>query len=216
MSRTLLVMTAACGCLMAFGCSDSNTPAENPPAATAQNAPAEALPAEASPANSGGELASNQGVVVGHLSVAGYSYIEVENGGQRFWIATNPLKVTEGEVIGWGQAALMTDFYSKSLDRTFDQILFVGQVFGPAVESGGQAQSNKGKVLSVQNAAGYSYLEIEADSGALLWVAVPEVPIEENAHITWQNGSVMRNFTSNSLNQTFEEIIFSTGVSVDN
>jgi hypothetical protein len=203
-------MTAACCCLLTLGCSDSNTQTE-PAATTTQT-----MPAAPSSANGGGELASNQGVVVSQMSVGGYTYVEVENSGQRFWIATNPLEVTEGEVIGWAQAALMTNFYSKSLDRTFDQILFVGQVFGPAVKAVGQPPSNSGKVLSVQNAAGYSYLEIEADTGAMLWVAVPETPIQANDHISWEDGSVMRNFTSNSLKQTFEEIIFSSGATVQN
>jgi hypothetical protein len=60
------------------------------------------------------------------------------------------------------------------------------------------------------NAGGYTYVSLEK-SGKKTWVAVPQMTVTVGQEITLQPGQEMRNFTSKSLNKTFESIIFSGG-----
>jgi len=56
---------------------------------------------------------------------AGYSYMKVKENNQEYWIATNQMKVKKGDVIYFSQTLLMKNFHSKTLNKTFDKILFV-------------------------------------------------------------------------------------------
>ncbi len=68
------------------------------------------------------------GTVAEKMESGGYVYIRLEDG---TWIAANTFDVSEGDKIQYSGAMEMNNFYSKSLDRTFDSILFVS-VAGPA------------------------------------------------------------------------------------
>jgi len=63
--------------------------------------------------------------VVETMSSAGYTYIRVEENDINYWIALPETKVTVGEQISFYEQMLMEDFTSRSLNRTFDRILFV-------------------------------------------------------------------------------------------
>jgi hypothetical protein len=60
------------------------------------------------------------------------------------------------------------------------------------------------------NSGGYTYLRIERD-GNNTWAAIPETKLTVGEHITLPPGHEMVNFTSTTLNRTFETIIFTTG-----
>jgi len=78
------------------------------------------------------ETAPGVGTVAEALQSGGYVYIRFEDG---VWIAANSFPVSEGDRIQYGGAMEMNDFYSKTLDRTFDSILFVSQA-GPVTGDG--------------------------------------------------------------------------------
>lgn len=63
--------------------------------------------------------------VVETMSSAGYTYIQVEEKGVKYWIALPETQVSVGEEISFYEQMLMEDFTSRSLNRTFDRILFV-------------------------------------------------------------------------------------------
>jgi len=213
MTNSMSQAAAAVLLLSLLGCSESNQPAEEQ--AVTANVP---IVTDAAPAEQDDMLPSNQGRVVSHVSVPGYSYLEVENGANRIWIAGNPMEIHAGQVVAWGQAAMMRNFYSKALDRTFEEILFVSDIYDPAMQAGTASgnRDSQGKVLSVNNAAGYSYLEVEMEGHTVFWLAVPETSVNVGDTISWQGGSMMRNFSSKTLNRTFEEILFAGGINVVN
>jgi hypothetical protein len=68
-----------------------------------------------------------------------------------------------------------------------------------------------GKVVETMNSGGYTYVSLES-SGKKTWVAVPETKVKVGQTVTCQPGMVMNNFTSKTLNRTFDSIIFSGGV----
>jgi hypothetical protein len=69
----------------------------------------------------------------------------------------------------------------------------------------------KGKVLETMDASGYTYLNVETDAGTK-WIAVNQTPVEVGEEVTFMDGMVMQNFFSKSLDRTFPEIVFSSGL----
>jgi len=58
------------------------------------------------------------------LESGGYTYIKVQEGGESYWIAMTQRPVGIGEKIQYAEQGWMQDFHSKTLDRTFERILF--------------------------------------------------------------------------------------------
>lgn len=67
-----------------------------------------------------------------------------------------------------------------------------------------------GKVVETMNAGGYTYVCVEK-TGKKTWVAVPAMQVIVGQQIAFPSGQEMRNFTSKSLNRTFESIYFTGG-----
>ena len=67
-----------------------------------------------------------QGKVLEMMHAAGYTYMNIDTGtGKPLWIAATMMRIKPEQNIKWTDAAVMNNFSSKSLHRTFDQILFV-------------------------------------------------------------------------------------------
>jgi hypothetical protein len=128
--------------------STAAAPAAQAPAAAAQTAPAaqSAMPADAmhqqamasahpggmpmtgaAPAAQPGAMGANggQGKIVNTMHASSYTYMEVDTGGRKVWIATNAMQVNNGDTVRWNDGAVMKNFTSNALHRTFDEILFV-------------------------------------------------------------------------------------------
>lgn len=70
------------------------------------------------------------------------------------------------------------------------------------------AGRNAGKVLQVQNAGGYTYVEVASASGQQVWIAGSPIEIKVGDTLEWGAFDVMHNFTARSLGRTFDEILF--------
>ncbi len=68
-----------------------------------------------------------------------------------------------------------------------------------------------GKVVETMNSGGYTYVLLE-NNGKKTWVAAPQTTIKVGQQVTYQPGGEMKNFTSKTLNRTFDSIIFSGGL----
>ena len=73
-----------------------------------------------------GNASSVNGTVAEIVDVGNYVYLRLEE--PDTWIATSPFKVTVGDRVSFSNGAEMRNFYSKTLDRTFESILFVQTV----------------------------------------------------------------------------------------
>jgi hypothetical protein len=73
---------------------------------------------------------------------------------------------------------------------------------------------NKGKVLEVMDASIYTYIQVESDKGPV-WLAASKATVAKGDIISYPNGNVMTNFTSKTLNRTFDKIIFLDKVKVE-
>ncbi len=177
---------------------------------TATTTQAAAAPAP-SVHSASGQPAAKSGTVISNHIAGAYSYIETDIQGERFWLAASAIRLDPGDEIAWNDHAAMRNFTSKALNKTFDQILFVGQLFKPADVATASAK-HTGTVLESKSAAGYSYLHVE-EKGNKVWLAAPQMLITPGQTVQWEGGSTMRNFTSRALDHTFERIIFVTGIS---
>ena len=158
-----------------------------------------------------------EGRVVESTQAAGYTYALLETNSGQMWFAGPPAELEVGQMVYWNQGAVMNSFNSKTLGKTFDSIMFINAYLKepagpPAAQPVEVTQSvPRGEVLSVQPAAGYMYLEVKFESGNL-WVAAPVADVKVGDQVEWSGGSLMKNFSSKTLERTFDEIYFASAV----
>jgi hypothetical protein len=78
------------------------------------------------------------GKVLETMNAGGYTYVLVESNGQQIWAAGPETTVEVGEIVSIPEGMEMANFESKTLNRTFDKVLFVSAI-GSA--SGGNTPS---------------------------------------------------------------------------
>ena len=188
------------------------------------------------------------GKVVETMDSGGYTYVNLEKNSKTNWVALPPTKVKVGEEIEVRPGMQMGKFTSRTLNRTFDEIIFSSGVMtgakaqlppghqpidaktqvdqgqsakgaslqqkghaGMMAQPGAEMTPISGKVLETMDSGGYTYVQLESD-GKTLWAALPVTKITVGQQLTLQPGNKMDNFTSKSLNKTFDSIIFSGGI----
>ncbi len=70
----------------------------------------------------------NMGKVISTIDANAFTYIEIDRGDRREWIAAPLIALKPGSEVRYDEGSVMTNFYSKLLKRTFPSVLFVGQV----------------------------------------------------------------------------------------
>jgi len=70
----------------------------------------------------------NQGKVLEAMDASIYTYMQVTTSKDPIWIAASRVKVAKGDTISYPNGAVMKNFFSPSLNRTFDTILFLDKV----------------------------------------------------------------------------------------
>lgn len=75
-----------------------------------------------------GAIDGVQGRVVQVLVGGGYTYVQVEVDAGPMWLAGPMSAVSEGQQVSWTGGMTMHGFTSTTLDRTFDEILFVERI----------------------------------------------------------------------------------------
>lgn len=66
------------------------------------------------------------GKVVETIDSAGYTYVCLEKKGQKTWVAVPQMKVKKGQNMSFQPGTEMVNFKSKTLNRTFDRVIFSG------------------------------------------------------------------------------------------
>lgn len=73
-------------------------------------------------------LPNNEGKVLTIIDTTGYTYMELENGTNKFWIAAPTTQVNKGDHIRFSEEMVMTNYTSKTLNRTFSTLIFVSSI----------------------------------------------------------------------------------------
>ncbi|HEX8960247.1 MAG TPA: DNA-binding protein [Geobacteraceae bacterium] len=93
--------------------------------------PAPSLPAGHPPLSPPKESAPVQGKVLKTMDSGGYTYMFVQvKGGKKTWVAVPQTKVGVGKKIAFVNGAEFKNFRSKTLNRTFDRIIFSAGLVG--------------------------------------------------------------------------------------
>ncbi len=74
-----------------------------------------------------GEQLPHKGKVLNSIDASIYTYIEVSENGKNLWLAAPTVTVKKGDMVRYSDGAVMSNFHSKSLNRTFESIVFVGK-----------------------------------------------------------------------------------------
>jgi len=88
----------------------------------ANDAAAGTVPGQAPSVNGG------TGKVLETMNSGGYTYVKADIGGTEVWAAAPQFSVKPGDVVAIPEGAPMPNYYSKTLDRTFDRIYFVPSI----------------------------------------------------------------------------------------
>ena len=96
-------------------------------AGTAVAAETPSAPA-AKPAAATGTKYPNKGKVLEVIDTSMYTYMQVTSDNGPIWLAGSKTNVAKGANISYPTGATMTNFHSKSLNRTFDTIIFLDKV----------------------------------------------------------------------------------------
>jgi len=110
------------------GCSE-DTPAPQTDAAkpSAQMSPTAPAAPESAPGKTG--------KVIETMDAAGYTYVQVDTGSEKFWAAAPQFAVKAGDDVVVPEGMPMPDYHSKTLDRDFDMVYFVPSVLVGGAES---------------------------------------------------------------------------------
>jgi len=129
--KQLSILALGAALLGLIGCSDSSdkqaTAPQATPAPASQQMPAgHPLNPQQQAAVDAAKGLPKQGTVKEMMHAAGYTYMHVDTGnGKPVWIAATMMRVKPEQKVQWADAAVMRNFKSSSLHRTFPEILFV-------------------------------------------------------------------------------------------
>jgi len=204
----LRVAVLATSAAWSLGCSGSP---ESVPPETAEVAAAGTEPMVVSSRTESDMIAAS-GVVREAIDGGGYTYARVTTDAGEIWTAGPQTTLVVGDVISLVDAVPMEEFPSKSLGRTFEVLHFLGRYETLTTDT---PIGTGNMVLTVVDVAGYTYLQVDVN-GAPMWVAAPSASVSEGDRVSWSGGTVMYEFTSQTLDQTFDEILFVGAVAVVN
>ena len=225
MRRIMFVSLAA----MIAGCGGSTSPsrAALPSPGEAEAGPAAVLPAghPVVVARSLEEVAAptamESGTVLEVLAGGGYTYARVSLGDstEQIWVAGPETLLEVGQEVGLADAASMGTFSSPSLQRTFENLYFVGgfqtasstvegsPVERLPVEDGLPARGPSGVAQEVLVGGGYTYVLAKVGEEEI-WLAGPQTEVAVGDTVSWSGGVDMGEFHSPTLARTFESIVF--------
>ncbi|MEW8586674.1 MAG: hypothetical protein B6D72_08220 [gamma proteobacterium symbiont of Ctena orbiculata] len=102
-------------------------------------------------------------------------------------------------------------FWMFSILLAISSTLAVSDDKGMPANKGG-AIAHTATVLETMSTAGYTYIRVE-EEGKAFWIALPQTQIGVGDKISFYEQMLMENFTSPSLNRTFDRILFVEAIS---
>jgi len=70
----------------------------------------------------------HEGVVVDTINGGGYTYLQIEDSKQKYWIAVEGIKIEKGTEVRFTEELKAKNFQSKALNRTFDEVMFASNL----------------------------------------------------------------------------------------
>jgi hypothetical protein len=98
-----------------------------------------------------GAFASDElsGKVLETMSSGGYTYAQIEKDAKKIWVAVPQTKIAKGQMVTFLPGAEMANFQSKTLNRTFDKIIFsAGVATGESSQGDAGSTASKGAIVA--------------------------------------------------------------------
>ncbi len=70
------------------------------------------------------------GTVIETMNSSGYTYMLIESGAEKTWVAIPETKIEKGAEVTYNSGMVMKNFDSKTLNRTFESIIFSSGLMG--------------------------------------------------------------------------------------
>lgn len=101
------------------------------------------------------------GKVLEVMNASNYTYVRVDTGREKLWLAGPQTKIKAGEKVTFSAGLPMKNFQSKSLGRTFDTVYFVDRIAREGDKPAGQQLSQAGNQTMPEG-----HPKISQDNGA--------------------------------------------------
>lgn len=196
--------------VLAAACANASPPdGSSPERAAEAPSPNEALPEGHPPTTTAAasQMTKPGGVQVGTvletLDGGGYTYARLHVGEREMWVAGPTARLEVGQQVRIADAVSMGSFASPSLERTFDELFFVGGFQSRSAPP----DAAEGEALEVVVGGGYTYVRARVGDDQV-WLAGPLTEIPEGSVVLWRGGTEMGEFYSASLDRTFDNIVF--------
>lgn len=150
-----------------------------------------------------------RGTVVETFDSGGYTYLLVSNKKEDTWVAVRETEVAPGDVVSFMPGAIMRNFTSDTLDRTFDTIIFSSGLVKDDPGMAPERRKISGTVVETMNSGNYTYMKIRSREEHV-WVAVSRVEVKADDEVVVQTEREMKNFKSKTLDRTFKTLYFSS------
>lgn len=113
----------------------------------------------------GTQANSVSGTVLESMDASGYTYMRVNTGSDTIWVAIPVSQVKKGDKVSFYQGMVMPDFHSKTLDRTFKEIVFSAGLVG---QGGGNPHAGLSTSIPTKKAGDDSFADaVKAETGAV-------------------------------------------------
>lgn len=106
------------------------------------------------------QAAGISGTVAETMEASGYTYVAVDTGSEKIWVAGPKTAVKVGDQVFIGGGSPISNFESKTLGRTFESIIFASSI---AVDGAEQTFAAAGQGASGQVAAAAASAEVDMD-----------------------------------------------------
>lgn len=173
------------------------------------------------------KLYAHKVIVDSIVQTKAYTYLKVKERIKEkdslLWLALPLIEPKIGDVYYFDNGMQMGLFFSRELNRTFNQILFLGFlgttpevsdmniVPVPVIDT---VSSNNPPLImhtvvvkEVIQTSGYSYLRVK-EGEKEMWLAIVKIPATIGQTYTFDDAASIKDFTSKELKRTFQEVFF--------
>jgi hypothetical protein len=112
------------------------------------------------------DSSSLSGKVVETMNAGGYTYVSLEKDGKKTWVAIPETVIKVGQKVSFQPGGEMRNFVSKTLNRTFESIIFSGGLASqPGPAAGNKPSSSQHSVKSAESPKSTEKISVGKASG---------------------------------------------------
>ncbi len=120
-----------------------------------------------------------KGTIIETFDSGGYTYMQIDSNGKKIWAAVRPVKVKAGDEVALLSGGVMKNFHSRTLDRTFDEIIFSAGIKGKAPVALPHTAEGNNDFAKAMSAEGVNPVDQQAVANVTMGSSKAIVPFQE-------------------------------------